>query len=646
MKRFPVLVSFVPWFIFAVLYGNSKHQILQAAIITLLMILILNRRELKNGFILPWASLIYFGIVALNSLFDWVPWFLYHSAMTINLALAVIIWISIIIKKPFTLQYAKEMVPASYWNMPGFLKINFYLSLSWAALLTVSALPTLFIPQEIYLKSLFWNYGLTAICILIAIYLNKELPGFIMGRNFWQQVAKLIPVNSPYLQSGFAPVHEELNIADLIVEGILPEDLNGSYLRNGPNPYFTPYTYTYPIDGDGMIHRLIFKNGSVSYQNRFVMTKGLQAEIKIGKALYAGIELPIPADPKFVGEEKSKNTAAIHIIKWQDKFLALYEQATAYLLDNKLNTLGEWVPDGSKGAFMVNAHHRVDPQNGHTFMFTYDVVWEKPYLQVYEFNANKELIKTIPVNKSRSTMIHDLVITANYIILFDVPAIFNVAGNDGSEKFFYFDENLPVTIILIKRSDYTITTIDNVPNFFVFHFSNAYEIENKIIIDFIYHNKLDLKPILNDNYDNIPKLYQAQIDLSNMKYTHKELLNEIAEFPIYNLTYTGLKYRYSYFLSKNVGNFWFNRLIKYDHLNNLAKMIDFGESYELDEPIFIPKMNSQFEDDGYIGVYLYNKETNKSSFVLYDALTLETPLAKVRLPVRVPHGLHGSWITD
>jgi hypothetical protein len=43
-----------------------------------------------------------------------------------------------------------------------------------------------------------------------------------------------------HLQGPFAPVIEETDAADLPVEGELPHELNGVYLRNGPNPRFTP----------------------------------------------------------------------------------------------------------------------------------------------------------------------------------------------------------------------------------------------------------------------------------------------------------------------------------------------------------------------------------------------------------------------
>ena len=41
---------------------------------------------------------------------------------------------------------------------------------------------------------------------------------------------------SPFLADNFAPVREEAQIEDLRVIGELPRDMNGMFVRIGPNP--------------------------------------------------------------------------------------------------------------------------------------------------------------------------------------------------------------------------------------------------------------------------------------------------------------------------------------------------------------------------------------------------------------------------
>lgn len=643
-KRFAVLFGFVPWMVFSELYASTTKEIIEASLAALATMVILDWHQLKKGFWLPLASAIYFILVALNGIFDFFPWAITHPAAVINLALAIIVWLSLIMKRPFTLQYAREEVEVAFWKSPLFIKTNYYLTLMWAIMMTVSALPSVFIPEKIYANSWFWGYVFNTACLGLAFFLNKKMQGWIIGWNFWSNVRKLPPVNSPYLEGGHKPVLDEVELYDLQVIGEIPTQLNGQYLRNGPNPYFTPYTYTYPIDGDGMIHRISIKDGKVSYKNAFVKTKGLQAELKAGKALYGGIALPIPPDPKYVQtDETGKSSASIHIVKWGNNLLALYETTPAYLLDNNLETIGEFQPDGRDSPFNVNAHHRVDPKTGQIYMFIYNT-YGVP-LTLYVFNQDYQLIKSVDIEKPQNTMIHDFLITENYIIIFDMPAIFNVTGNDGSEPFFAFYPDRSVTIILVKRSDYSISRIENISSFFVYHFVNAYEEDNKIIFDMVLHKKLNLNPALNEN--NIPPaLYRGSIDLETLHYQHKCLCDSlIVEFPSYNLDYCAQKYQFAYLLAKKPDNAGgFNLLIKYDLVNNKFIYTDFGADTEIGEATFVTmRDSSNDEDDGYLVLFVYCKSSDYSDFVVLSAKNMQE-IARVKLPRRVPHGLHGSWI--
>ena len=83
------------------------------------------------------------------------------------------------------------------------------------------------------------------------------------------------PRTNPYLSGRFAPVHREVTVDELKVEGDLPAELVGAYVRNGPNPKFPPLgSYTYPMEGDGMLHGVWLEDGRARYRNRWVRTAG------------------------------------------------------------------------------------------------------------------------------------------------------------------------------------------------------------------------------------------------------------------------------------------------------------------------------------------------------------------------------------
>jgi carotenoid cleavage dioxygenase len=51
---------------------------------------------------------------------------------------------------------------------------------------------------------------------------------------------RIDPGENPFLAGIYAPISTEITADDLTVIGEIPRDLDGSYLRNGPNPIFQP----------------------------------------------------------------------------------------------------------------------------------------------------------------------------------------------------------------------------------------------------------------------------------------------------------------------------------------------------------------------------------------------------------------------
>ena len=103
-------------------------------------------------------------------------------------------------------------------------------------------------------------------------------------------VASLRPSNHPYLNGAWTPLHEEVTATDLeVIEGRIPDDIDGVYLRNTENQLHQPLGRYHPFDGDGMIHQIDFRRGTASYRNRWVRTRCFQAEQEAGESLWGGL---------------------------------------------------------------------------------------------------------------------------------------------------------------------------------------------------------------------------------------------------------------------------------------------------------------------------------------------------------------------
>ena len=108
-------------------------------------------------------------------------------------------------------------------------------------------------------------------------------------RDVHDAPAWIADVDNPYLHGIHAPTAFEQTAHDLpVVEGELPEDLYGTYVRNGPNALMTPSNLYHWFDGDGMLHAVHFEGGQAHYRNRFIQTTGLKSEASAGRALWPG----------------------------------------------------------------------------------------------------------------------------------------------------------------------------------------------------------------------------------------------------------------------------------------------------------------------------------------------------------------------
>src|SRR5205823_4184686 len=111
-----------------------------------------------------------------------------------------------------------------------------------------------------------------------------------------------------------------------------------------------------------------------------------------------------------------------------------------------------------------------------------------PYLTFYCVNNKGEVIKKLDIEKENCAMIHDFVLTEHYAIIFDCPLVVDVNRFKSGGSLINWRPELGGRIGLISRNGNTLRWIEIEP-FFVFHFANAYENNNEIIIDYVrYEN--------------------------------------------------------------------------------------------------------------------------------------------------------------
>ncbi|MDO8953627.1 MAG: carotenoid oxygenase family protein [Gammaproteobacteria bacterium] len=633
-----LLIDFLPWIAFALIMGASPIRQDAAIILAFVMCAIFDRQHLKQGFILSWGSLLFFGFMLIAAVLFKNPWIDGHIFLLSNLVLAAIVGFSVLIRQPFTMQYAKEKVPEAFWGTALFRQINYSVSIIWGLSFLLTAL-------------IDWKFNTGAgqfisyIPTLFAIWFTKWFPKWYRAKKLATKPI-INPQPNPDLMASYAPVHDELDVQNLKVIGEIPADLNGVYMRNGPNPQFEPISYTYPFDGDGMIHAITIKEGKADYRNRYVETNALLKERKAGKALYSGVLNLRPMDPKWAGPEDEpfavKNGAFIHIIRHADQYLALWEGGPAYEMTRDLKTKGEWTPVGAKKPIDVCAHTRYDPLTGELWFVNYSIT--PPFLSLHKVDKKGQLLQSWDIEKSHSTMIHDFVLTKNYVIVFDCPMVFDLKKMVAGGPLLSWQPELGTRIGIMPRTGGKMQWFQT-EAFFVFHFANAYEQGHEIIVDFVRHEKLDLSSV---GKGVPPMLYRSIINTQNGNLKHVALDDRLVEFPRIREDMDTLEHRYIYTPTKTtdiVKRRLLNALVKYDVKTQGSEVHDFGRYAEIGEAVFAAKENSQSEDDGYLMLYVYDSQTEQSELVILDARNISAePLARIKMPRRIPVGLHGSWM--
>lgn len=128
-----MLLAFAPFILFAVVMGFAGVTAgLSAAALAALALLaresLLRGRSFK---ILELGSAILFTLMAAHALLAENSWPLYGVRLGVDGGLLAIVLISIAIRRPFTLQYAREQVPREWWERPGFLRVNYHITAAW-----------------------------------------------------------------------------------------------------------------------------------------------------------------------------------------------------------------------------------------------------------------------------------------------------------------------------------------------------------------------------------------------------------------------------------------------------------------------------------------------------------------------------------
>ncbi|KAH7447415.1 hypothetical protein KP509_01G106600 [Ceratopteris richardii] len=484
-----------------------------------------------------------------------------------------------------------------------------------------------------------------------------------------------------FLQGNFAPVQEHEPISDLIIEGSLPNCLNGEFLRIGPNPMFNPVA---GFDGDGMIHALRIKDGKATYAARFVQTSRLKQEENFGAAkfwklgdmkgvfgLLMGQIFNLRSSFNVIDTSQGSGTGNTAMTYHNGKLLALHEGDKPYAIrvleDGDLQTLG-FLDYETKLRQPFTAHPKVDPVTGELFAFGYQ--FQPPYCVYRVISKEGIMQEAVPITISGPIMMHDFAITEHYAIFMDMPLCLLPEEMVKGNLIFRFDEKKPARIGILPRYAKNESAIKwfELPTCFAFHTVNAWEEDDEVILYICRLPEFDLDMAagpVRDSHNPFHRstLFEMRFNMKTGNASQKPLSLSGVDFPRINEKFTGRKHQYAYctILAKSTAKL--EGLVKFNLSEkpafegknrievggNVEGVIDFGSGRYGSEAVFVPRSASkdETEDDGYLICFVHDEDTGKSEVCVYDAKTMaRDPVAIVKLPCRVPYGFHALFVTE
>ena len=442
-----------------------------------------------------------------------------------------------------------------------------------------------------------------------------------------------------FLTGIHAPMSSELTITDLQVTGSIPPELNGRYLRIGPNPITPPDPRTYHwFMGDGMVHGIKLKSGSAQwYRNRWIRSNKVSAALG---------EAPAP------GQRHAGNDLVnTNILGHAGKTWALVEASSYPVeLNEDLDTVAHNAFEGTlKGSF--TAHPHLDPKTGEMHAICY---YGPHTNQVRHVVVGKDgkVRREEAIEVKNGPSIHDCAITQKYVLIFDLPVTFSMKTLIAGHGFPYrWNDKHQARVGLLPREGAGSETIwCDVEPCYIFHPCNAFDnADGTVTVDVCAY-----KTMFNDQYsgpDTTDTKFERWIVNPQAHQVTRSVIDDSPqEFPRPNEKQLGQPYRYAYAMAlpeKGLSAVFLDqtRLYKHDLVNKTRQVHDFGSQRNPGEFVFIPGLGATAEDDGWLMGLVVNMGNETTDLVILKANDFEgSPQAVISIPHRVPSGFHGNWL--
>jgi hypothetical protein len=186
-----ILLAFAPFIAFAVIVKiwSGTMALFVGACVSAIPLArdLLGRRQVK---ILEAGTFLIFSGLALMASLTPVIWSAVETKWRVDAGLLCIVLISMMIRQPFTLQYASEEAPPEIWNNQAFIRANFIITMVWALAFAAMVAADVLMVYQPHLPSMI-SIAVTIAALLTAYKFTARYRQ--MGRRRQQVSASLEP---------------------------------------------------------------------------------------------------------------------------------------------------------------------------------------------------------------------------------------------------------------------------------------------------------------------------------------------------------------------------------------------------------------------------------------------------------------------
>jgi len=465
----------------------------------------------------------------------------------------------------------------------------------------------------------------------------------------------------------FAPTRFEADIIDCEVTGEVPAELDGVFYRLHHDWFFPPlFPDDTHLSADGYISALRFRDGSVDYRGRYVKTDRYERQRTARRSLYGYYRNPYSDDPSVrdlerPGRRTTANTTPVVIC---GRLFATKEEGLPYEIDpNTLETIGATDFGGRWKSETFTAHPKRDPDTGETLAFGYEATGiTSRDVYVYTFDRAGQITREVRCKAPYTTMLHDMSITANYIIIPGGGCVTDLKRLERHKPHWGWDSEKPSFFLVVPRhGDGADHRVFFGPERSIVHTLNAHEKGSQIVLDLPAASG-NTWPFFDDVHGSPFVMHENTIRRVRMDMGSAN--NGIEEDELFSLPVTSFTRVDERFFTKP-NRYTFvqfadrqqpfdaalpddpraqpnNSYGRFDLTTRTMKSYFAGPTHVLQEPVFVPRSRGASEGDGYLLGTVHNLGAMRTEIVILDTKTMQA-LAHVVLPFRNAPQIHGIW---